>query len=171
MYHYLRDTLYIIDLITEKRITRRDWQRTRNPELKRKLNKLTHTVSNELEAHRIHNYENLIKTMDTKDPGMWKTTRRILRKHEDIPSLIVDGNNINTDEDKVNAFANYLENIFRPDIIENVQFATIILQFNENNLIISFSLEERVDVDEMNVIIVTLPTTQRGQDTILYQTL
>ena len=106
---------YILDLIKEKRTLRRLWQRTREPQLKQRVNRLTHTINRELDVLRIENYNNLISVFETNDPGMWKTTRKITKKYEEIPTL-VNNTPVTTDEVKVNLFADYLENTFIPHI-------------------------------------------------------
>ena len=107
---------YIIDLIKEKRRIRRQWQLFRDPQLKQRINNLTHTITRELERQRINQYQNFISSMETNDPGLWKTTRRILKKQENIPILIHNNIPAASDQEKVNLFADHLEKTFTPHI-------------------------------------------------------
>lgn len=50
---------YIIDLIKEKSKTNREWQNTRAPQLKNKLNRLQHKITRELEELKIQKISKL----------------------------------------------------------------------------------------------------------------
>lgn len=158
----------ILEIIKEKRIVRREWQRTRNPFTKKKLNKLTHTITLQLDAHRIQKYNDMLNNLDTSDPGMWKATRRILKKYEELPTLIVDGIHINTDHDKSHAFADYLENSFSPIITDkNTDFAAIVQRYNESHLLSEGNYTETITAEEVKAQIKRLPNRKApGHDLI-----
>lgn len=147
-----------MDLIKEKRKVRREWQQTRNPEIKTTLNRLTHTITQELDAYRINNYRKLIEGFEGSDPGLWKTTRKITRTFEEIPTLIVNETPVFSDEDKANTFAEYLEECFQPNINkENIRHITTIQQYNESHLLTSTLTEnDRISLQELKAEIANL---------------
>lgn len=105
---------HVIELIKQKSKIRREWQRTRDPALKNRVNNLSHRIKRELDEHRIQSYQSLIADLQPGDPGLWRTTKKILGKTQQIP-VITDGNQAYcTDEDKCHAFADLLEKVFNP---------------------------------------------------------
>lgn len=107
---------YIITLITQRSRIRREWQRTRTQESKRLLNKITHRIKKELDEFRVRAYQKFIENIGPNDPGMWRTTRKILKTPEELPTLSSEGKTYCSDEEKSTAFAHHLETVFRPNI-------------------------------------------------------
>lgn len=99
----------ILSKIKEKNRVRRQWMRNRDPAHKKTWNHLKHVIKKELDEWAYSKYENYLKDLDPKDQSLWKATRRLLNKHEIIPSLQENGAFITSDEEKVEAFGDYFE--------------------------------------------------------------
>ena len=124
-----------MDLIKEKRAVRREWQRTRDINLKPRLNRLTHTIGRELDYLKIKHYRNLLSSIGKNDPGLWKTTNKITKKQEEMPPINYEDRKITKDQDKTEMSANHLESTFTPHINnEYYPFAAQIQNYNENHL-------------------------------------
>lgn len=108
----------IKSLVTEKRSIRRQWQQTRDPTIKNKLNNLAQRIRREIlkiKNRSICSYlESLTYTKDT-EYSLWKATKYLKRPVMHVPPIKTsDGSFAKTREEKAESFAEYLELTFKP---------------------------------------------------------
>lgn len=108
----------IRDLLSKKRKARKKWQRERTIENKRTLNRLVNElkrITQESKNKAMSRYlGNLTATKET-NYNLWKATRQLNQASPTIPPLKnVDGSWVKKAEEKVDLFANYFSNIFKP---------------------------------------------------------
>lgn len=144
---------HILDLIKQKSTLRREWQRTRNPNTKNMVNNLSHRIKNELDSYRIESYQKHISNLEPGDPGLWKTTRRILRQRQEIPSIISGTQTFNSDEEKCEVFADHLEKTFTSQNHQDPTFRNIAINY----------IETHQPIAEANI----KPTSPRELDSII----
>lgn len=124
---------YILNLIRIKSRLRREFQRTRCPQLKTRVNNLTHKIKQELDNYRINSYKKFIEELTPNDPGMWRSTKKILNQPQTISPILVQNKTYSSDKDKAEIFSSYLEKVFSPvratSSIHNLQ----VLNFVENH--------------------------------------
>lgn len=82
---------FILDLIHEKNLIRKRWQRRRDRRDKNKLNRLSRQIRHLLEEERYESYRSHVASLDTQDNSLWRETKRILGKHHTIPILHTNG--------------------------------------------------------------------------------
>jgi transposase len=98
--------------IANKRKLREQWRRERTPENKRKLNKATKDLKNLL--HKI-NYLSKLSPTEDSDYALWKATKKLKRPQQIIPPIKdLDGKWCRNDQEKADAFAEYLSTVFTP---------------------------------------------------------
>lgn len=147
---------YILDLIKNKSKLRREYQRTRQNTLKRKINKLTHQIKNELDKLRIEMYNKHIEQLQPTDPGMWKTTKKILSQPHTIAPIEVANRWYFTDIEKCEMFANHLETVFTPTVSTSPRHYNTVVNYIETH-IPQISSIEPTSPKELKTIIRTLP--------------
>lgn len=87
------------------------------------INRLTHQIKSKLDQLRLESYNRHIEELQPNDPGMWKTTKRILRKRDTISPITVDNQQIYyTDSEKCQIFAEHLNKVFSPKLTVNDHF-------------------------------------------------
>lgn len=107
--------LYIKELVQEKRRARGRWQRNRNIQDKRELNRLTRRLRAALNRSRNETFKQYIAKLSPNDHTIWKATKKFKRPVVAIPPIRKpDGSWARTDEEKANLFAEYLEEVFTP---------------------------------------------------------
>lgn len=104
--------------IMEKRKLRKQWQQTRSPHDKAKLNKAVKEVKKILEEERNtatnRHLQGLSATIDT-DYSLWKATKNIKQPQQRNPPLrLENGEWARTNKEKAQAFAEHLEKTFTP---------------------------------------------------------
>lgn len=109
---------FILLKIKEKNIARRLWMRTKKQEYKSKWNHLRRVIKKELDEFTLSQYKNYVDNLDQKDQSLWKATRRLLNKHQEVPSLVENGEFITSDKEKAEAFAEYFEKTFSNTVCE-----------------------------------------------------
>lgn len=133
--NYNMPPLFIIKLIEEKSRIRRKWQRIRDPQIKSRLNNLTHKIRNLLDQHRIETYNRTISTIEPNDPGLWKATKYITKRPTIIPPIKGNGCTYETDDEKCKMFAENLEKTFSPSLQDEARLRMgPIINFNETHL-------------------------------------
>lgn len=109
----------IRDLIQEKRKARKIWQRTRIKENKNKLNRLTQQLQREISKIKnesINKYLRELTDDECTDYSLWKAAKKINKPVQHIPPLRKENRTwARNPKEKVDAFADYLENIFQPN--------------------------------------------------------
>lgn len=106
-------------LIQKKHKIRRQWQQSRNPELKRILNKLTHQVKLSLDNYRIEQYKGYIRGINPNDSNLWKVTKQITRDPIIIPELKKLNVKATTTKDKCEMLAEHFKETFAPNADSN----------------------------------------------------
>ena len=106
-------------LIREKRKARREWQRQRSPALRNSLKKCQKRLKvalKSLEERELKHYLESLDSTKKSDYSLWKATRNMRSPiaHES-PIRLENGSWAKSTEEKVNAFASYLENVFTPN--------------------------------------------------------
>jgi exonuclease III len=118
---YIRPPMRILDLIKEKHILRRRWQRYRDPEDRLRLNRLIRKVKTELDLFKIKSYQQYLSNIRPEDGSMWQATKRILRSPSIIPPLQLGQEIYQSDAEKCEVFADFFENAFSPNPTDNFQ--------------------------------------------------
>ena len=110
----------IVSLIKEKRKTRREFLKTRDPSLKTQLNKLTAQVSAEIRMFKQEKWEKFCTSLNTyqvSDSILWKKLKAIessgATKPPKTPTLKVNNEIVDSPEQVANVFADNLENVFQ----------------------------------------------------------
>lgn len=106
------------ELIAKKRLTRKQWQHTRSPEHKQRLNKLTKELTktlSDLKNERIKEYLESLTATEATDYSLWKATRKLKRPQQRNPPIRDDDNQwARNDKQKAELFAKHLEKVFTP---------------------------------------------------------
>lgn len=93
----------------------------------------THKIRRQLDQFRIEQYRHIIEIMEPNDPGLWKATKYITKKNVTIPTLTVNDVKYEMDEEKCNIFAEHLENVFTPSLLnETIIHSVRIIAYNES---------------------------------------
>ncbi len=105
-------------LITEKRKIRRQWQVSRSPLLKTKLNKAIKELKNALSEERNENLSNYLcelSATEATDYSLWKATKKLKRPVIMCPPIRNKaGTWARSDQEKCDVFADHLEKVFQP---------------------------------------------------------
>ena len=123
--------IYIRKLISDKRKLRRQWQITRIPANKKKLNKASKDLKYILEHLKNLNFQEYVENLsptEATDYSLWKATRKMNQPQTSIPPIkLADGNWARDAKEKANAFANHLQTVFKPfpSVISDKEEATI----------------------------------------------
>lgn len=138
--------------IEEKRKLRKVWQRTRAPIDKMRLNKATKeikTLLNNVKNESLQNYLLNLSATEVSDYSLWRATKKLKRPQQHIPPVKrSNGEWARTDMEKANAFAEHLQETFKPypSQITNEQNSDIInfldAPFQMNKPIKKFSVRE-----------------------------
>lgn len=157
---------YILSLIDARCRLRREFQRTRNSRLKNQINNLGHKIHRELDTLRIEAYNKHIEQLEPNDPGMWKTTKRILSQPHTIAPIIVDDQTYYTDSEKCEHFSNHLEKVFRSSNSTKPRHQSMVINHIETHVPLINDIEP-TSPKELKQIIQILPTKKSpGPDLI-----
>ena len=88
------------------------WQRSRETNIKKRLNQLTRRVKWELDNHRYNFYKKYLSKLNPKDASLWTATKRILKQRDTIPPLKIGIAKYETNPEKCKVFAHHFENCF-----------------------------------------------------------
>jgi Reverse transcriptase (RNA-dependent DNA polymerase)/Endonuclease-reverse transcriptase len=107
--------LTIRELITKKRRACAKWQQHRYPSDKRTYNRLNRRLTKTIKEYNTDKYNQYTASLTNTDQSLWTATRRILQyKHSSSPILKEDNTWAKSNEEKAEAFALHLSNIFQP---------------------------------------------------------
>lgn len=109
----------VLSIISLKRRTRKQWQLTRCPEIKRKLNilmkKLKRTLQKEKEQY-IRSYLEKLSPSNSGEYSLWKATKKLKQPQQVNPPLRKNDNSwAKSNEEKASLFAVHLQNVFTPN--------------------------------------------------------
>jgi len=99
--------------IAQKRRARNKWQRSRLPSDKKELNSLTNKLKQILRTYRQEKYSYEISQLTQTNKSLWTKTRQILKhKTSSFPLSLPNGNWARSDQEKADAFAHHLQNLY-----------------------------------------------------------
>lgn len=126
--NYYRLPPHIRALIGERNCTRRDWQSSRDPGLKTKLNRLQTHIRHEIRTDSRTRWNNYVEKLSTEDLSIWRATRILKKKPAYIPVLKRDETEANSNDEKAELLASSLQTQFEPnhDVIDIPTFAQVI---------------------------------------------
>lgn len=105
-----------LELISKKRRLRKQWQTTRSPELKNKLNQIVKKLRTTLRREKeqsISTYLEGLSPTDTTDYSLWKATKKMKQPQQPIPPIrSSSGQWAKTNKAKADLFAHHLETVF-----------------------------------------------------------
>lgn len=105
--------------IKEKRLTRKQWQRTRCPADKRKLNRLTSELHTILKDEKNKRFETEMLNLDpskSTDYSLWKAIKKIGTQHKlNNPIRKEDFSWARNNSEKAETFSKYLNKVFSPN--------------------------------------------------------
>jgi hypothetical protein len=104
----------IQDAIRLKNRLRRQWQVTRDPALKTRVNRLQRWVTAQLDEWRNDRWSRTLEALDTEDQSLWKMTKRVMRVPTPSRPLVTPGGLALSDAEKAEALADSLEAQFQP---------------------------------------------------------
>jgi hypothetical protein len=90
------------------------WQVTRDPALKARVNRLQRSVTYRLNKWRNEQWSDVLESPDSADQSLWKLTKRVMRVPTPLPPLLVPGGLALSDSEKAEALADSLEAQFQP---------------------------------------------------------
>ena len=111
------------DKLAEKRRARKTWQQTRHPSDKTTLNQLSKELKKMVEQNQNIIFESKLRNLDSTastDYSLWKATKAI-KKSRTPQQPILKANNTwaRSPMEKANTFAEHLENVFKPNSVDN----------------------------------------------------
>ena len=155
---------FIRQLVLARRAARKKWQRTRLPADKSSFNRLNKDLSNNLKTlrnERLGEYLQSISATPGSNYSLWKATKGLTRAPTDrVPPLKTPNSTwANTEEEKVEVFAQHLATVFQPNDIPSS--ITPNLNFEVDGIIKHFSPKEvAAAIDKLN------PKKAPGADSI-----
>ncbi|KMQ86419.1 reverse transcriptase [Lasius niger] len=115
-------SMAVRDKIASKRKLRKQWQKTRSPELKAKLNKAVKEIRAMLTNEKkqaIDNYLINLGATEATDYSLWKATKKLKQPQISIsPIRTESGKWAKSNEEKAELFANNLNKVFAPNLRE-----------------------------------------------------
>lgn len=125
----------IQDLIKEKRALRTEWQNTRCPSMKTRLNLLVERVKAALDENAAESWDEYLDSIRGDMPSVHRLCRKLSTLPEPVRPLIgEDGQPRFKAEDRAEIFASYLETQFVPNIVSHLQHDTEVIQHLERLL-------------------------------------
>lgn len=124
--------IIVRDKIAAKRKLRKIWQRSQAPGDKNKLNRATRELKNlliNLKRQSIQDYLKDLSPSEASDYSLFKATKKINQPQQQVSAIrLADGNWARTSEEKANAFAHHLSEVFKPYPAENTTEEELQLQ-------------------------------------------
>jgi len=108
----------IQNLIKQKHKTRKIWQTTRSPTIKRRLNQFIRRVKWELDNHRYNSYRAYLSKINPSDSSLWLATKRLLKQHNVIPPLKNGPAKFEADAEKTEVLANHFPSCFTTEGVD-----------------------------------------------------
>jgi hypothetical protein len=93
---------------------RREWQRSRDPLVKRRLNCKIKFIRLILKTHRADEWDRFLDTLDAQDGSIYKLNKKLLNKTPAVHPLIGPNGLMYKDVDKAELFADTFEHQFMP---------------------------------------------------------
>ena len=122
--------------IQEKRRLRKQWQETRHPVTKSRLNKATKMLRQALqeqERESMRRFLTKLSPSNTSNYSLWKYSKSVLKPTERIPPIKTNnGNWAKTNTEKVQLFADHFSNVFNPFPSQNTDHDNEVHSFVES---------------------------------------
>jgi len=166
----------IRDKVIEKRKLCKQWQLTRCPKLKTKLNYTIKQLKLLLDEERnscIRNYLQNLDTTASSEYSLWKATRKLKQPQTVFPPLRrPDGSWAQSDSDKANTFVEHLTKVFTPNAYEGLpEYELEILNTLKTPCDSDIKLKNITKKEVVTAIIKTNPKKAPGYDLITGQVL
>lgn len=117
--------------LKEKRHIRKIWQMTRDPHIKKKLNKCSKELKNmiaELENKKVETFLGNLTATEATDYSLWKATKRLHRQTNHSSAIKMEnGEWAKSDIEKASTFGAYLSKVFQP-------FPRTVSELEENHI-------------------------------------
>lgn len=122
----------IVQLIKERNRIRRIWQRTRLPHLKLEYTKQTHTIKNRITEYRNKKWESKLNSLNPKDKSLWRMTKALKKRYQQIPTLSDNFSSAITDQHKAEMIATQFEKAHTIDLLNNTYEQQQIIETVQN---------------------------------------
>jgi len=93
---------------------RRQWQITRDPDLKAEVNRLQRSVIRRLNEWRNDQWSATLESLDPEDQSLWRMTKRVMRVPTLSPPMVTTGGIALSDSEKAEALTDNLKVQFQP---------------------------------------------------------
>lgn len=110
--------LEIRQLVSDKRKLRKKWQVSRNPKLKTELNNKAQQIRRLIKELNESSTSSFLKSLSSEastNYSLWKVTKKLTKKVNPVPPILVNNEWARTDQQKADAFADLLEDTFTPN--------------------------------------------------------
>lgn len=109
----------IRNLVALKRKIRRKWIQNRDPRLKTELNNKAQQIKRLIQELKVSSTNDFLQNLSgekSTNYSLWKTTKKLTKKITPVPPILLENNDwARTDQQKVDAFADLLEDTFKPN--------------------------------------------------------
>lgn len=106
---------YIHNQIKQRNITRRLYQHTRDPTLKREINNLNNLIKRNILKEKQDSWNHFLTTLSTEDNSVWRIVKKLNNNHSPIPPLTKNNINAYTDQQKADLLADTYATQFSPN--------------------------------------------------------
>ena len=111
-------------LIQERNKLRTLWQRTHNIALRPRINSLKQQIDKAIKNQLCNNWHHALQRLDTSNiQDTWRITKHLTNDYSNIPPLSLNNKSAVTQQEKVNLFADTLQEIFTTNPDRNPQFS------------------------------------------------
>lgn len=126
----------IRNLVALKRKTRRKWIQNRDPKLKNELNNRAQQLKRLIQELKDSSTTNFLRNLSgekSTNYSLWKITKKLTKKIIPVPPILLE-NDIwaRTDQQKADAFAELLEDTFKPNVNDSPD-PTLMEYINQDN--------------------------------------
>lgn len=118
----------IKNLIKYKNRLKREWQRFKDPHIKKELNQIQARLRKTIHKHKQDEWSNYLGSLNTEDKSLYGAARYFKRNRSNIPSLNGPTSIANTDHDKAEVIADSLELQFQPNNMIDIQAEQTVTQ-------------------------------------------
>ena len=104
-------------LIQKRNRLRTQWQRTRDITLRPLINSLKEQIDSAIKEQLSNTWQKTLQGLDTNNMrDTWRITKSLTNTNFNIPPLTINGKTVTETQEKVNAFADTLEQIFTTNL-------------------------------------------------------
>jgi hypothetical protein len=111
-------------LIQERNKLRTLWQKTHNIALRPRINSLKQQIDMAIKNQLCSNWHHTLQNLDTNNiQDTWRITKHLTNDHSNIPPLKLNNKSAITQQEKVNLFADTLQDIFTTNPDQTPEFS------------------------------------------------